>query len=235
MPDSRRSQSPSGDAGAPSSAALASSRSPRRRRGSSGAPKRLIDMQGPDPDAKVEDIRLTVGMLVGSHGVQGELRMTLQTDAPEHLLEIERVYLGDSDTPTALEGVRFHGDSALIFLEDVETPEEAKALRGTPVRIAGSDARPLEEGEYFYYQLVGLRAVTPEGDTLGVVVDMIETGAHDVLVIAPEGSRASRSPASEVLIPHHESYVHEVDPKAGTIVVTKPVYSDEVNQQQGCE
>lgn len=233
MPDSRNSSSNDTNAGAPKQGAPASSRSPRHR--GSNAPKRLIDTQGPEPNARLEDIRLTVGVIVGSHGVRGELRMTLQTDAPERLLELERVWLGDSDEPAALEGVRFHGDGALIFLAGVETPEDAKALRGTPVRIAGTDARPPEEGEYFFFQLVGLRAVTPEGEILGVVVDIIETGAHDVLVIAPEGSRASRSPASEVLIPHQASYVHDVDPDAGTITVTKPVYSDEVKPEDATE
>jgi len=184
---------------------------------------------GPDYTAPVEEVRLTVGVIVGTHGVSGEMRMSLLTDTPEHLLGIKQVYLGDSDTPVTLEGVRFHGEGALVFIEGIETPEDARELRGTPVRIAGTDARPLEEGEYFIYQLVGLKAATPAGEELGVVVDLIETGAHDVLVIAPEGSRASRSPAAELLIPHHESYVHDVNPQAGTITVSKPVYSDEVD------
>lgn len=195
-------------------------------------PKRLIDTQGPDPGASLDDIRLTVGVIVGSHGVQGEIRMSLQTDAPERLLDLEQVYLGDDDEPTTLEGVRFHGDGALIFLEGVQSPEEAKALRGTPIRIEGRDARPLEEGEYFYFQLIGLRAETQDGTVLGVVVDLIETGAHDVLVIAPEGTPASRSPANEILIPHHQAYVHEVLPEQGRIVVSKPVYSDEAAQDR---
>ncbi len=204
----------------------ASSRPGGRRRGAA-KPKRLIDTVGPDPNDAIEDIRLTVGVILGAHGVQGEVKMLLHTDHPDSLLDIEQVYLGDSDEPTALEGIRFHGDGALIFLGGVETPEQAKALRGTPVRIAGADARPLEPGEHFYYQLIGLKASTPEGESLGEVIDIIETGAHDVLVIAPEGSRASRSPAGELLIPHHSSYVLDVDPAAGTITVVKPVYTGE--------
>ncbi len=152
--------------------------------------------------------------------------MTLLTDDRDNLLNIERVYLGDSDTAVTLEGIRFHGDGALIFIDGVETPEAAKAMRGTPVRIAGSDARPLAAGEFFHYQIIGLRAETAAGETLGEVVDLIETGAHDVLVIAPAGSRPSRSPANELLIPLHESYVHEIDPDAGLIVVSRPDYGE---------
>ena len=146
MPDPSRPRDSRDDAGTPRSGKPASRASRRRP----PRAKRLIDTCGPDPNAAVEDIRLTVGVILGSHGVQGELRMSLLTDDPENLLEIEQVYLGDCDEPTALDGVRFHGEGALIFLDGVETPEEAKALRGTPVRIAGTDARPLEEGEHFY-------------------------------------------------------------------------------------
>lgn len=227
MPDPSRQRKSETNAGSSQPGVPASSRPPRRRRGTS-KPRRLIDTSGPDSAAPVEDVRLTVGVIVGSHGISGEMRMSLQTDTPEHLLDIEQVYLGDSDTPVSLDGLRFHGEGALIVVAGIETPEDAKAMRGTPVRIAGSDAQPLEEGEYFYYQLIGLKASTRQGEELGVVVDIIETGAHDVLVIAPEGSRASRSPANELLIPHQETYVHDVDPQAGTIIVSKPVYSDEV-------
>jgi 16S rRNA processing protein RimM len=226
MPDPGRTQR-ARNAGDPNRGSSASSRPGGQRRGKS-KPKRLIDTSGPDPSADVEDIRLTVGVIVGSHGVQGEIRMSLLTDYPDTLLNVERVWLGESDEPVALDGIRFHGEGALIFLDGIETPEEAKALRGTPVRIAGTDARPLEQGEYFYYQLIGLKAVSPDGEPLGEVVDIIETGAHDVFVIAPAGSPASRSPAGELLIPHHASYVLDVDPDAGTITVVKPVYSDEI-------
>jgi 16S rRNA processing protein RimM len=230
MPDPSNPGSGQSNAGSPETGGPASSRAGQRRRRGSSRPQRLIDTKGPAPDASVEDIRLTVGVIVGTHGVRGEMRMTLLTDTPEHLHEIERVYLGDLDTPVALEGVRFHGTGALVTIAGIDTPEAARELRGTPVRIDGRDAVPLEEGETFLYQLVGLRAKTPDGDDLGVVVDIIETGANDVLVIAPEGSRARRSPADEILIPHHRQYVHDVDPAGGTITVTKPVYSDEVGQ-----
>ena len=133
--------------------------------------------------------------------------------------------LGGSDFLTSLDGVRFHGDGALI-LDGIETPEERErfaerqSARWRKRSTAGT-------GRALLYQLIGLKASTPEGEHLGEVVDIIETGAHDVLVIAPEGSRASRSPAGELLIPHHSSYVLDVDPDAGTITVLKPVYTGE--------
>lgn len=214
------------EAGAPSKRTPASARParPARRRGAK--PRRLIDTRGPEPGDAVEDIQLTVGRIGAPHGVNGELRLVLLTDEPNHLQEIDHVYLGDSEEPVALQGLRFHSDSALIFLEGIETPEAARKLGGLTVKIDGRDAKPLEEGEYFLYQLIGLRAITPDGDDIGVVVDLIETAAHDVLVIAPDGSSTGPS-TGDLLIPNHPSYVHEITPDEGVIVVTKPVYPDD--------
>src|SRR5688500_1699014 len=111
MPDANKKPRPT-TAGQPAKDSPAASRPGGRRRGA-GRAKRLIDTAGPDPNASVEDIRLTVGVIVGSHGVHGELRMSLQTDYPDTLLGLERVWLGDSDEPVRLESVRFHGDGAL--------------------------------------------------------------------------------------------------------------------------
>jgi 16S rRNA processing protein RimM len=111
-----------------------------------------------------------------------------------------------------------HGDQMLIHLDGVDTPEEGKRLGGLKVRIRATDARPLEPGEYFLFQLIGLEAVTEEGAVLGTVTDLMETGAHDVLVItAPE--------SPELLVPNHPNYVLDVAPERNTIVIRPPVYT----------
>lgn len=153
--------------------------------------------------------------------------MVLLTDEPDHLLALEHLYLGNSDTPVSIAGIRFHAGAALLSLEGVDTPEDARKLGGLAVKIDGTDAKPLEEGEYFLYQLIGLRATTQDGNDVGVVVDLIETASHDVLVIAPDGSGTGAAKREDLLIPNHPVYVHEINPEEGVIVVTKPVYSDE--------
>jgi 16S rRNA processing protein RimM len=188
---------------------------PRKRSGSSS--RKLIDTTGPTPTADIADVRLTVGVIGGTHGVRGEMKLKLLTDHPEHLTKINKVYLGDGDQPTKLVGVRFHGDLALIKLEGVDTPEQAKPLGGLKVRIAGTDAKPLEEGEYFLFQLIGLQAVTQSGDVVGEITDLLETGANDVLVI-------SRAVGDDLLVPNHPRFVLEVRPDLGRIVIDPPVY-----------
>ena len=185
----------------------------RQRKG----PRSLIETAGPSPDDSLASIKLTVGVIGGTHGVHGELKLKLLTDHPEHLPTIRTVYLGESDEPTKVTGFRFHGDQGLITLEGVDNPEDGKRLGGLKVRILGSDAAPLEEGEYFLFQLIGLRAETESGESVGVVTDLLETGAHDVLVIRPESG-------DEILVPNHPEYVRNILPDEGRIVIVPPVY-----------
>jgi len=163
---------------------------------------------------------LAIGTIGSTHGVQGELKMHLLTDQPEHLKTIKQVFLGTSDEPTPLLGLRFHGDGALIKLTGIDTPEDGKKLGGLVVRIDGRDAKPLEADEYFLFQLIGLRAETDEGVIVGEVIDLMETGAHDVLVIQPVRG------GDDLLIPNHPEYVVATEPEQGRIVVRLPVYRE---------
>jgi 16S rRNA processing protein RimM len=171
--------------------------------------------------ASLEQVRLTVGTIAGTHGVRGELKMRVLTDDPEHLTTVTRVFVGDNPQPVSLKRVRFNNGTALITLEGITTPEAGAELYGLPVRIAGSDARPLAEGEFFLFQLVGLRAETEDGAPLGTVVDLIETGAYDVLVI---GERPDT--AEQLLVPNHPDFVPVIEPGQGRIVVRPPVYEN---------
>lgn len=195
----------------------ARSTNPRRR---TGGPRKLIQTRGPEPATPVADVRLAVGTIGGTHGVLGELKMHFLTDQPKHLTTIKQVYLGTSDEPTPLLGIRFHGDGALIKLRGVDTPEDGKKLGGLVVRIDGRDAKPLEADEYFLFQLIGLRAETEDGSLVGEVIDLMETGAHDVLVIKPVAG------GDDLLIPNHPEYVSSTEPYSGRIIVRLPQYSN---------
>lgn len=156
---------------------------------------------------------MTIGTILGTHGIRGEFKVRLQTDDPEHLLTLKRIYLGNEATPRTVLGVRLHAGNALMRLQGISSPETVERFRGTPLRIRGSDARPLAADEYFLYQMVGLEAFDEAGNRLGRVTDVMETGANDVLVIAPEAGGA------DLLLPSHPDVVIEMDPGAGRVVV----------------
>ncbi len=181
----------------------------------------LIETAGPEPNTPLSEVRLTVGRIGGPHGVQGEMKLRILTDDPEHLATIRTVYLGERTVPIVLESIRFMNEGALIKLEGTHAPEDAALLSGLAVKIAGSDARPLAEGEYFLFQLIGLKAFLEDETPVGTVTDLIETGANDVLVI---GERQDSS--GDLLVPNHPEFVLEISPEKGRIVIRPPVYAN---------
>ena len=184
------------------------------------APPRLVETAGPDPGTPPERARLTIGTILAPHGVRGEFKLRLQTDEPEHLLTLKRVFLGDEKTPRTVLGVRMHAGNALMRLQGISAPETVERFRGTPLQIRGSDARPLAANEYFLYQIIGLEAFDEAGNRLGRVTDLMETGANDVLVITPDEG-------PDLLLPSHPDVVLTMDPAAGRIVVRPLEYYGE--------
>jgi 16S rRNA processing protein RimM len=159
-------------------------------------------------------VRLVVGTIVGTHGVHGELKVRLTTDDPDHLATVKRLYLGDEPTPRRVLSFRHAAGVALVRLKGITTPEAGAEYRGQRIRISGANARPLAPGEFYLYQLIGLEAIDESGHTVGVVTDILETGAHDVLII------------KDILLPNHPDVVLNVDPAAGRMTV-RPLNYDE--------
>ncbi|MCO5220276.1 MAG: ribosome maturation factor RimM [Thermomicrobiales bacterium] len=173
----------------------------------------LIDSAGPSPDTPLDQVFLTIGIIVGTHGIVGELKVRPVTDIPEQFEVLGSVYVGDEDRPRKIQNVRFHGGNVLLKLRGIGNPEDGATFRGQPIRISGKDALPLEDGEYLLFQLIGLDAYDEAGQKVGTTVDLIETGARDVFVIRPDAGGA------DLLLPNTEEAVLEIDPSERRIVV----------------
>jgi 16S rRNA processing protein RimM len=167
------------------------------------------------------EVRLAIGTLGAPHGVHGELRLHLTTDDPEHAQTVKRVYLDGEEQPRRVIRLRRHGHEALIRLRGITTPEAARALQGRVVRIAGADARTPTPGEFFLYQIIGLKVADEAGAELGTVTDLLETGANDVFVVSPAGGDP------DLLLPNVPDVVLEIVPAEGRMVVRPPLYYGE--------
>lgn len=163
-------------------------------------------------DDSAEPRFLVIGRITKPHGVRGEVRVEVITDVPERFTWLETVFVGQDDPrPVAVESVRFHKSWALLKLAGYDSREAAVDLRGQWLQVPEEEGIPLEEGEYYLYQLVGLEVYTDQGDHLGELVEVLETKANNVFVI--HGDRG------EVLLPDIEEVIQEIDFEANTMTV----------------
>lgn len=174
--------------------------------------RRLSETPGPDAAADPRAQRFTVGIITGTHGIDGETKVRLVTDDPDYLLTRKSLLVGDEPRPRKVLSTRMHAGQLLVMFAGVTTPEEAAALRGLSITLPGSEVRPLAEGEFFHYQLMGLEVVDEAGEPIGTVTDLIETGANDVLVVSP-------AEGPDILLPYLAQVVISVDPVAGRMIV----------------
>ena len=133
--------------------------------------------------------RIALAAVAGAHGVKGELRLKLFSDSAESLAAHQQLYVGGVER--RLLGVRDGGKTAVARFEGVADRAAAEALRGSLVEVDRKALPPLEEGEYYHADLVGLPALDGEGQPVGVVVAVENYGAGDLLEIeTPHGKRS---------------------------------------------
>ena len=171
--------------------------------------------------SSTEPLRLTLGRVVGAHGLRGELRVRLAAGTDNNLRAGSSVWLAcEEGDPRAVEArVRAVGSGrrgeARLALEGVGSREAAEALRGRLVQAGVEQLGPLAAGEYYQYQLVGCRVEDGAGRVLGVVRGIWETGASDVLVVVDDAER-------ELLIPAAREILREVDVAGRRIAIEAP-------------
>ena len=147
---------------------------------------------------------LMIGIIRRPHGIRGDVLLDIYTDYPERIADLEHVYLGDSYRPYTVSGARQHTKGLLLKLTDITDRDQADILRGQTVYISMDDAVPLDEGEFYLFQLTNIRVVTEDGEELGRVTDVIETGANDVYVVT-DGD------GGEILLPAIPEVIKDVD------------------------
>lgn len=172
-------------------------------------------------EASEKDL-VTIGKIVGSHGIGGELRLLPLTDYPERFRRMKTLDLyrknGKFQGTFTVEAIREHRGKGLLLirLAGVTDPEGAEALRECLIRIPSEERVDLPEGAYWIDDLLELEVVEAEtGRVLGRIFEVLETGSNDVyLVRTPEGAEKALPAVREVVL--------EVDTEAGRITVRLP-------------
>ncbi len=153
---------------------------------------------------KGEPIYLAIGYLRRPHGVSGEIIMDVHTDFPDRIKSGRKIYIGDKHESATFDTVRVHSDSLLISLKGYDTPEAVGRFRNQWVHVKAKDVPPLPEGQHYKYEFVDLDVIDDQGNALGKIIEILETGANDVYVVRDEAGK-------EILLPAIPSVVLEVD------------------------
>jgi 16S rRNA processing protein RimM len=154
---------------------------------------------------------IVVGRVTAVFGIKGFVKVASFTDPPENLLDY-RPWLLESDgrwQPVRVDSVQRHSKGFIARLDGCDDRDEAERFTGRDLAVPRSELPAAEPGEFYWFDLIGLEVVTPEGERLGRVVRIQETGANDVLVVEDR--------EREHLIPFVEKVVPDVDLAAGRI------------------
>ena len=154
---------------------------------------------------------LAVGRVLRPHGVRGDLLLQVLTDFPERLQAGGTVYVGEAAVPQVLTRVRFANKHLIVHLAGCDDMDAGQGFRNQLVQVRLEAAAPLREGQYYHHQLVGLAVITEEGESLGQLDEILETGANDVYVV--------KNDQGEVLLPAITSVIRRIDLKAGVMTV----------------
>lgn len=155
---------------------------------------------------------LAAGRVVRPHGVRGDVLLEASVDLAGNLEASATVYLGSAHRRAVIQSIRPHQDRYLVHFEGSSDRGDAEAMRGLSVSILSEGAEPLDDGAYYYWEILGLDVYAAPEEYLGQVTRIIETGANDVYVVSQEGG-------GELLIPAIASVILEVDLEHGRLRV----------------
>ena len=132
------------------------------------------------------DRPVTLAVIIGAHGVTGEVRLKLFTESVDGL----KAHTSFNGGALTLKSVRHGNNGAIARFPEIADRTAAEKMRGTELTVSRDALPPLGEGEYYHMDLIGLSAVSTNGDALGTVVAVENFGAGDVIEIErPTGKR----------------------------------------------
>ncbi|BDG48073.1 ribosome maturation factor RimM [Parageobacillus sp. KH3-4] len=158
-----------------------------------------------------------VGKIVNTHGIRGEVRVISRTDFPEERYKKGNtlyIFMEKSEEPieVIVKSHRVHKSFDLLSFEGYDSINLVEKFKGAMLKVPESQLGELNEGEYYFHEIIGCTVVTEEGETVGTVSEILTPGANDVWVV-------KRNNGKEVLIPYIEDVVKNVDVEAKIITI----------------
>jgi 16S rRNA processing protein RimM len=152
---------------------------------------------------------LRVGVISSTHGVHGEVKVFPTTDDPTRFRDLKQVILdtGKEHKELTITGVKFFKNQVILKFKGYDNINDIEPYKGMDLLIDRADAVPLAENENFIVDLIDMTVITDTGETLGTLVDVMQTGANDVYVVETPQKK-------EVLLPAIPDCILDVDVEA---------------------
>ncbi len=149
---------------------------------------------------------LEAGKIVNTHGLRGEVKVVAWTDYPEDFEDIEYVYvkMKTGDEKLHISSVKYQKNNLIIKFAEIKDINEAEKYKNQILYVEREMLGELPEGVYYIADLIGLRVIDEKGEDIGVIADVINTGANDIYDVKREGKK-------NMLIPVIDDVVKEID------------------------
>ncbi|MFR3783447.1 MAG: ribosome maturation factor RimM [Clostridia bacterium] len=157
---------------------------------------------------------LEIGQIVNTFGIKGMVKVKPFTDDYKRFDRLEKVYIKNKEKlkEYQIEEVKYHKDMILIKFRGIENPEQANLLRNSYLMIDREEEKPLEEGTYYIVDMIGMDVYTDEGEKLGNIEDIFNTGSNDIYVVKSELGK-------QILLPAISDVVKNIDMENKKMVV----------------
>lgn len=172
---------------------------------------------------------VVMGRIVAPYGVYGWLKVVPDTEAIDGLFDYDTWWLGKGDDwrEMVVETAKIHNDVIVVKLEGIDDRDAAFACKGKQIAVPRAHLPEPDENEYYWSDLVGLRVTNSQGVDFGLITEVFETGANDVLVVKPDNvvkpdvvpADAGKDKPQERLLPFVADVVLAVDLDAKTMLV----------------
>lgn len=157
---------------------------------------------------------LEIGQIVNTFGIKGFVKVNPFVDDISRFDDLKKVYIKRNKNLKELEveEVKYHKNMVLIKFKGIDKVEDAEILRNSYLEVDRENAIELQEGEYFIADLLGLNVITEEGETLGKLDDIFNTGSNDIYVVKTEEGK-------QLLLPAISEVIKEINLNESKIVV----------------
>lgn len=149
---------------------------------------------------------LEAGKIINTHGLRGEVKVIAWTDYPEDFEDIEYVYVKSKagDEKLHISSVKYQKNNLIVKFAEIKDINEAEKYKNRILYVEREMLGELPEGVYYIADLIGLRVIDENDEEIGVIADIINTGANDIYDVKREGKK-------NILIPVIDDVVKEID------------------------